>query len=43
MYIHGDIILPVYVDDILIAGPSIQTCNATVALHSVRDETTFAL
>src|SRR5947207_1125547 len=28
IYIHGDIILAVYVDDILIAGSFIQACNA---------------
>src|SRR5205809_544216 len=28
IYIHGDIILVIYVDDILITGPSIQACNA---------------
>ena len=31
MYIRGDIILAVYVDDILIAGPSITACNAAAA------------
>ena len=31
MYIRGDIILAVYVDDILIAGPSIGACNAATA------------
>ena len=29
MFILGDIILAIYVDDILIAGPFIQDCNAT--------------
>ena len=28
IYIHDDIILVVYIDDILIAGPFIQACNA---------------
>ena len=31
IYIRGDIILAHYVDDILIAGPSIQACNAAAA------------
>src|SRR5438876_8173279 len=31
IYICGDIILAVYVDDILIADPFIQACNAIVA------------
>jgi len=31
MYIRGEIILAVYVDDILIAGPSVEACNRVVA------------
>jgi Reverse transcriptase (RNA-dependent DNA polymerase) len=31
MYVRDDIILAVYVDDILIAGPSIKACNAAAA------------
>jgi hypothetical protein len=31
MYIRGEIILAVYVDDILIAGPSVEACNSLVA------------
>src|SRR5437773_1847552 len=31
IYIHGDIILAVYIDDILIAGSFIQVCNAIIA------------
>jgi hypothetical protein len=30
IYIHGEIILAVYVDDILIAGPSVKACNKVV-------------
>ena len=30
MYIRNEIILAVYVDDILIAGPSFHTCNAVI-------------
>src|SRR5436190_12701230 len=38
MYVRGNIILTVYVDDILIAGPSIQACNAAATDLSLKFE-----